>query len=469
MAERSLERERGCLRLVDPLRLLGQPHGDEVGAEVFELAPARRFLRELAERGDRDRSADEQPIVDRPRLIVEREPLARLPLERAEVDPASERRLGRDHADQLLAGSRVATGDRGDALELGVQSHWSESVAYHGDPMFRKRATQDEQLAEARARLRAAADDELRERESELQHTLSVARAETTAMLAQEHRRLADEQRDELVRSEQRVLTELTGKLISAQKQIETKLTAWTQDLERVREGLATQLARLEQRQRQLISDAEVRFATETEHLVSDTEDHRNALVRLRQDIERQIKETVEVSANELETHAAERRRALHEVADRLRNRERGLAEQIDREQTESTRKVSEAFADVERRLVDQVERSVAREATRLTEAAAVEFNATIRSTREEAARRLSRELDRAIDSFSRQAERLLAEKLTEVGDSGGNRIERRIQAVTDTLERRQEEFLTALEERMGKVEAAVRQRMESLTGSPRD
>ena len=89
--------------------------------------------------------------------------------------------------------------------------------------MFRKRPTEDQQVTEARARLRAAVDDELRERESELQHMLSVARAETSAMLAEEHRRLADERRDELVRSEQRVLTELSGKLISAQKQIETK------------------------------------------------------------------------------------------------------------------------------------------------------------------------------------------------------------------------------------------------------
>ena len=79
-------------------------------------------------------------------------------------------------------------------------------------------------------------------------------------MLTQEHRRLAEERRDELVRAEQRVLTELTGRLIAAQKEIEGKLTAWSQDVERVREGLATQVARLEQRQRQLMTDAEARF-----------------------------------------------------------------------------------------------------------------------------------------------------------------------------------------------------------------
>jgi len=392
-------------------------------------------------------------------------------VEGAQVDAYAGGRLGRNHPHDLLARRCVAERRRRDSLQICAQHHRPKS-AYDGDPMFRKRPTEDEQLVEARARLRAAVDDELRERENELQHTLSVARAETSALLAEEHRRLADERRDELVRSEQRVLTELSGKLISAQKQIETKLIAWTQDLERVREGLAMQLARLEQRQRQLISDAESRFAAETERLVSDTEDHRTALTKLRQDMERQIKEAVEEAANELETHGAERRRALHEVADRLRNRERNLAEQIEREQTESTRKVSEAFSDVERRLVDQVERSVSREAARLTEAAAVEFNSAIRTTREDAARRLSRELDRAVDSFTRQAERLLGEKLAELGDSGGNRIERRIQNVTDVLEQRQHEFFTALEQRMEKAEASVRERMGRLAGtvgSPRD
>ena len=78
----------------------------------------------------------------------------------------------------------------------------------------------------------------------------------------------------------------------------------------------------------------------------------------------------------------------------------------------------------------------VAREATRLTEEAAVEFNAAIRTTREEAARRLSRELDRAIEAFTRQAERVLGERLAEVGQSGGGQIERRLQrqfGITDT------------------------------------
>ncbi|HZO61874.1 MAG TPA: hypothetical protein VFB35_02730 [Gaiellaceae bacterium] len=303
--------------------------------------------------------------------------------------------------------------------------------------MRRKRQTEDEAMLEAKARLDALIQTEAERREAELQRTLAVARADTSALLTEEHRRLAEERRDELVRAEQRVLTELSGRLIAAQKEIEAKLSGWQQDVERAREGLATQVARLEQRQRQLMTDAEARFTAETERLVSDTEDHRAAVARLREDIGRQIKDAIDEATNDLETHAAERRRALHEIADRLRNRERALAEQIDRELTDSQRKLAETFADVERRLVEQVERSLGRETTRLAEEAAVEFGSTIRAAREEAARQLAKELERSIESFVRQADNMLAERLAEFNDTAGGRLERRYEGTLSSLERR--------------------------------
>ncbi|HSS72849.1 MAG TPA: hypothetical protein VLK53_04715 [Gaiellaceae bacterium] len=324
---------------------------------------------------------------------------------------------------------------------------------------------EDQTFAEAQEHLKTLIDAEVVRREAELMRTLSIQRAEATAQLAEEHRKLTQERRDEITRAEQSILTELSTRLVAAQREFEGKMTSWTQDLERLREGLAAQFARLEERQRQLITQAEKRFARETERLTSDADESRSSLARLPAEIERQIKESNDAAASELETHAAERRRALHEVADRLRNRERTLAEQIERELAESVRKVSESFGDVERRLVDQVEKSVAREAARLTEEAAIEFNSAIRTTREEAARRLSRELDRAIESFSRQAERLLGERLAEIGQSGGGQIERRLQNVIGDLERRQEEFVTQLERRMAQAETRIRQRLESPAG----
>jgi len=169
-------------------------------------------------------------------------------------------------------------------------------------------------------------------------------------------------------------------------------------------------------------------------------------VTKLREDIARQIKDAISEANSELETHAAERRRALHEVADRLRNRERTLAEQIDRELTESQGKLSETFADVERRMVEQVERSVGRETARLAEEAAVDFNSTIRTAREEAGRQLARELDRSIESFVKQADRLLAERLAEFNDTAGGRLERRYEGTVASLERRVAELEAALQ-----------------------
>jgi hypothetical protein len=83
--------------------------------------------------------------------------------------------------------------------------------------MRRKRQSEDEAFLEAKARIDALVKAEAEQSEAELQRTLAVARAETSALLTEEHRRLGEERRDELVRAEQRVLTELSGRLIAAQ------------------------------------------------------------------------------------------------------------------------------------------------------------------------------------------------------------------------------------------------------------
>ena len=76
-----------------------------------------------------------------------------------------------------------------------------------------------------------------------------------------------------------------------------------------------------------------------------------------------------------------------------------------------------------------------------------------------------SDQLDRAIESFSRQAERLLGERLAQVGQSGGGQIDRRLQNVIRELEGRQEEFIATLERRMAESEAKLRERMDGLAG----
>jgi len=61
---------------------------------------------------------------------------------------------------------------------------------------------------------------------------------------------------------------------------------------------------------------------------------------------------------------------------------------------------------------VEQLRRVVARESEQTAVRAAQEFDTTIRAAREEAARRLARQLDIAVERFTREAETVLAERV---------------------------------------------------------
>ena len=63
---------------------------------------------------------------------------------------------------------------------------------------------------------------------------------------------------------------------------------------------------------------------------------------------------------------------------------------------------------DVERRQVERLQRSLEHESARLLEDASREFHKTVRAAQEDAARRLARELERALASISSEGERML-------------------------------------------------------------
>ena len=84
-------------------------------------------------------------------------------------------------------------------------------------------------------------------------------------------------------------------------------------------------------------------------------------------------------------------------------------------------------LGDVEHRQLEQLRRTVSREATGYAEAAAQQFDTTIRAAREDAARRLGRELDLAVERFAREAEGVLAERVEHVVDAAVKRVEKRL------------------------------------------
>jgi hypothetical protein len=304
----------------------------------------------------------------------------------------------------------------------------------------------DVELEQARRQLADFVEAEAEARAAELQRTLAIARSQSVALLAEEERRLVEERRIDFTARERSAANDLTGRLLDIQRRTEQQVADWQLDLERVRASISDQLVRLEQRQTQLIAEVEGRIAAEAERLRSEVEEEHKVVTRLRGDLQRTIKDAIEVATAELETHASDRRRELQQLAERIQRREQQLKEQMEREETEAARRLTTTFADVERRQIEQFERVVGREAGRFAEAAALEFEKAIRAAREEAARRLARELDRAVENFTREAERVLAERLSGMGDTGGQRLEKRV--------------LQSVEKRLAETEALVRDRL---------
>jgi hypothetical protein len=321
----------------------------------------------------------------------------------------------------------------------------------------------DEEFADAETRLSVLIAGEASARTAELERTLARARADSSSLLAEQERRLAEERRRI---AEERTATsraELLDQLAKAQQQVDARLQTWVEDLDRQQRAVADRLEQLAARQRQLIFEAEARIAADAERLESESEQQRQGLMRLRDELARAIEEAVTAGNAELDTYASERRRAMHELNERLRRRERALSEQVEREGGEATRRIQTAFTDVERRQVEQLQRVLDRAATSYSDVAAQQFSDSIRTAREEAATRLARELDRAVQSFAREAERVLAERLSQVGNAGAQRLEKRMSQVTEGLERQRSEAIAAFEERLMSAEQDLRRRLEGV------
>ncbi len=321
----------------------------------------------------------------------------------------------------------------------------------------------DAHFVAAQAGLQALVEREAAARAEELERTLARARADSVSLLIEEERKLGEDHRRELAEREHAFAASLTEALTITQTQVEQRLAGWAQDLDRAAQTTKLHIADLSQRQKQLVSDAELRIAADGERLAAESEELRAALQRLRAELDKALEEVLATAHTEVESHAAERRRALHELDERMRRRERELMERVQREEAEAAQRINAGFADLQRKQIEHLERIVERTTSSHSDDAAQQFAALIKSSREDAARRLSRELDRAVEVFGREAEAVLAERLAHVGDAGAQRLERRLDDATDALERRRDERLGALDERIQGLEADIRKRLEEL------
>jgi hypothetical protein len=321
----------------------------------------------------------------------------------------------------------------------------------------------DEQLARAQARLHSQVAREAEERSAELERTLARARADSVSILEEQERHIAEERRAAALERSATAADELGEALTAAQRQVEARLNAWRDDLDRAQNAVTEQLAQLAQRQKQLIAEAESRIAADAERLESESEQQHAGLVRLRDEVTRAMQETMEAGTAELDTYAAERRRALHELNERIRKRERQLMELIQREEADAVGRIQMNFADVERRQTENLERVLTRATSSFSEAATQQFAETIKASREAAATRLTRELDRAVQAFAREAQTALADRLTQIGDAGAHRLEQRLDQLTTGLGRQHSEAIEEFETRLGQAEHDLRRRLDGL------
>lgn len=324
-------------------------------------------------------------------------------------------------------------------------------------------AETDARLAAAQARLEEQIDAEAAERAAELERTLARARADSVSLLIEEERRIAEERRTEFAAREREVGDVLTRALTATQAQVEQRLADWAQDLDRAAETTKARIQELAAHQKALLSDVELRLAADADRLAAESEGQRASLGRMRADLDKALEAALNDARAEVDVHAAERRRALHELDERMRRRERELMERIEREEVEAVQRIRAGFEDVARRQVEQMERIVERATSTYSDEAAQQFAALVKSGREDAARRLSRELDRSVEVFAREAEAVLAERLAHVGDAGAQRLERRLDEAAHALERQRDEWMGALDSRIAGLEADVRHRLEEL------
>jgi hypothetical protein len=326
----------------------------------------------------------------------------------------------------------------------------------------RAAATEDH-VATAQARLVELVERDAADRSAELERTLARARADSISLLAEEERRIAEERRTAFGDRERELVASLTLALTETQSQVSQRLADWKQDLDRAAEATKGRLAELAERQKQLLADAGARLDADAERLAAESESQRETLGRLREELDKGLADMLVTARSEVEGEAAERRRALHELEERMRRREKELMERIEREEVDAGQRIRTGFEEVQRRQIEQVARTVERATAGYADEATQQFAALVKSNREDAARRLARELDRAVETFAREAEVVLAERLAHVGDAGAQRLEKRLADAAKSLERQRDEWMSALDGRIGELEQDVRRRLEEL------
>jgi hypothetical protein len=323
--------------------------------------------------------------------------------------------------------------------------------------------TGEELIEQAKLELAAFLDERAAGLKAELQRIVARERAEASHALTEQERRFAEERRASIEGQIEVARNNLNDTVLTIQRQLEQRVTAWIDDLDRSQRAREAQFTELSQRQRELLATYDARLASDSEQLEAFTTRQRAQLTTLREDLEKMAKEVAQEAESEIELHAAERRRALHEVAERLRARERAMREQIERQEAETMQRLALALSDVERRQIQSLERSLDRATSRIVEEAERRFDEQIRQSREKSAARLARELDKAMEQFAQRAEKDVAERIAETARTTVERLQRQVNDFVRAAETQLEiasERVRVITERLHEAIATTETRM---------
>ena len=285
----------------------------------------------------------------------------------------------------------------------------------------------DDVVADARRAVRTAADEETAKQIAQVRVTITRAQADSVSAYVAEERRLSDERRGELSVRERDLSDRMAEMVAAVERRVEERLRAWEADLERAQRALEGEVTTLEQRQRQRVEEVEARIEAEAVELGTTADQQRTAAIRLREELEHTARDALTQALDELQVQADDRRRAIEDVMERLRQHEHAIGEQVDRAEAEAHARIESAFGELERRQVAELERATAREVERLSESGALEFEVRMKAIREEAATRLRDELDHTTETFLRRADGLIAQQLQQAADAAAARLEDRI------------------------------------------
>jgi len=317
-----------------------------------------------------------------------------------------------------------------------------------------------------REELDASLDAHAKLRITELEHTLARERAETIHQLSEQERLLREDRRTDVAEQLDVARTELTRSVAEAQQRLEQRLSSWSDDLERAQQQLKLRLEELIRKQADALQTHEARLEAHANEVETLGEHQNQAMQRLRAELERAAAESFESAKADIEVHAAERRRALHEVGERLRTRERTMREQIEREQAELRQQLAVALADVERRHLEQLDRALDRSVVRLSEDAERTFDRQLRESREKTAERLSRELELSMEHFMKSAEAEVVNRIAGAAQASAARFQRQIDDLVRAAEVQTEisnERIKALTERLEQSLEGANERLNAF------